>query len=84
MTGFRWYTSFDSPDPHTGLVEITPDARVRGGHEVVAHEIDAEANLVWFWNSWGPDYGVGGRFCMTFETWGRLLDEQGDVTVPIV
>jgi hypothetical protein len=84
MTGFKWYTSFDSPDTRTGLIEITRDATVRGGHEVVAHEIDAEANVVWFWNSWGPEFGVGGRFCMTFETWGRLLEEQGDVTVPIV
>jgi hypothetical protein len=84
MTGFAWYTSFDSPDPRTGLVEITPDAEVRGGHEVVADEIDADAGLVWFWNSWGPGYGIGGRFCMTFGTWARLLEDQGDVTVPIV
>jgi hypothetical protein len=84
MTGFAWYTSFDSPDPRTGLVEISPDAEVRGGHEVVAHAIDAEAGLVWFWNSWGPGYGLGGRFCMTFGTWGRLLEDRGDVTVPIV
>ena len=84
MTGFGWYTSFDTPDPHTGLVEVTQGAKVRGGHEVVAHAINAEANLVWFWNSWGPKFGLGGRFCMTFETWGRLLEEQGDVTVPIV
>jgi hypothetical protein len=84
MTGFGWYTSFDSPDPHTGLVGITQGSKVRGGHEVVAHAVDAEANLVWFWNNWGPKFGLRGRFCMTFETWGRLLEEQGDVTVPIV
>jgi hypothetical protein len=84
MTGLPWYTSFDSPDPRTGLVEIKPGAVVRGGHEVVAHAIDAEARVVWFWNHWGPEFGLGGRFCMTFETWGRLLAEQGDVTVPIV
>jgi hypothetical protein len=84
MTGFSWYTSFDSPDPDTGLVEITPAAHVRGGHEVVAHAIDTEAQIVWFWNSWGPEFGLGGRFCMTFRTWERLLGEQGDVTVPVL
>jgi hypothetical protein len=84
ITGFRWYTSFDSPDPRTGLVEIKRNAVDRGGHEVVAHAIDSAAGIVWFWNSWGPEFGLGGRFCMTFETWGRLLEDQGDVTVPVV
>jgi hypothetical protein len=84
ITGFTWYSSFDHPDPETGLVEIEPGATARGGHEVIATEIDLERELVWFWNSWGEDFGLGGRFCMTFETWARLLDEQGDVTVPIV
>jgi len=82
ITGINWYTSFDTPDPQ-GLVAITPGATVRGGHEVVADGIDAPNQLVWFWNSWGPGFGPGGRFCMSFDTWGQLLAQQGDVTVPI-
>ncbi len=83
ITGVKWYTSFDSPDPSTGLVELTSDATVRGGHEIVADGIDAENKLVWFWNSWGTQYADGGRFCMSFETWDKLLKDQGDVTVPL-
>jgi hypothetical protein len=83
ITGINWYTSFDSPDPQTGLVALTAGATVRGGHEIVADGIDADKKLVWFWNSWGTQYGVGGRFCMTFDTWDRLLQERGDVTVPV-
>ena len=83
ITGINWYSSFDSPDTQTGLVELTADARVRGGHEIVADGIDAEKQLVWFWNSWGTQYALGGRFCMAFDTWDRLLQEQGDVTVPV-
>ena len=82
ISGFDWYTSFDAPDAN-GLVAIAPGATVRGGHEVVADEIDAPNRLVWFWNSWGPQFGVGGRFCMTFDTWDQLLQSQGDVTVPL-
>jgi hypothetical protein len=82
ITGVNWYSSFDTPDQN-GLVEIAPDARIRGGHEIVADQIDADNNLVWFWNSWGPSFGVGGKFCMSFDTWGRLLEEHGDVTVPV-
>jgi hypothetical protein len=83
ITGIGWYTSFDSPDPATGLVEIAPGATVRGGHEIVADQIDAPNQLVWFWNSWGTVFGLGGRFCMSFDTWDRLLQEQGDATVPL-
>jgi len=82
ITGVAWYTSFDSPDAN-GLVAIAPGATVRGGHEIVADGIDAPNQLVWFWNSWGTVYGVGGRFCMSFDTWSQLLAQQGDVTVPL-
>jgi hypothetical protein len=84
ITGVNWYTSFDQPDPQTALVQIQPGATVRGGHEVVADGIDAPNKLVWFWNSWGTSYAQGGRFCMSFDTWGQLLHERGDVTVPVV
>jgi hypothetical protein len=83
ITGVHWYTSFDTPGVD-GLVAVADDATVRGGHEVVADGIDAERRLVWLWNSWGPSYGLGGRFCMSFDTWNQLLQEQGDVTVPLV
>jgi len=82
ITGIHWYTSFDTPDSQ-GLVEIAPGATVRGGHEVVADGIDAGKELVWLWNSWGTQFGVGGRFCLSFATWATLLEQQGDVTVPI-
>jgi hypothetical protein len=84
ITGVIWYSSFDRPDPKTGLVEITPGSKHRGGHEVFADQIDADNRLVYLWNSWGPTWGLGGRFCWTFETWERLLSIKGDVTVPEV
>lgn len=82
MTGVHWYDSFDQPDGD-GLVTITPGATVRGGHEFVADEIVADKRLVGFTNSWGTGYGLSGRFYMSWDDWGRLLSEQGDVTVPI-
>lgn len=83
ITGFSWYSSFDEPDPKTSLVTITDDATVRGGHEVVVDGIDADNQLIWLWNSWGTNFGHGGRFCMSFSTWEQLLAERGDVTVPV-
>jgi hypothetical protein len=87
ITGINWFTSFDSPDA-SGLVTIAKGATVRGGHEIVANEIDVLNELVWFPNSWGAGYGVaraeipGGCFCMSFATWETLLGQGGDVTVP--
>ena len=80
ITGINWYSSMDEPSS-SGLVAITSDAYVRGGHELALDEIDATNSLVWFTNSWGTSWGVDGRASMSFSTFGRLLDEQGDVTV---
>lgn len=82
ITGINWYSSFDTPAA-SGLVRIAKGAIIRGGHEIVADEIDTLHRIIWFWNSWGPDYGLKGRFAMTWNTWDRLLKEQGDVTIPL-
>jgi hypothetical protein len=81
IVGMNWYTSFDTPDGN-GLVAITPDATVRGGHEVVAVGITTATKLVHFWNSWGTEYGLAGQFSMSWATLEQLLSEEGDVTVP--
>lgn len=84
VTGVNWYEGFDRPDAN-GLVKIA--GAVRGGHEFeVAELINAAAGLdalVACWQSWGPGYGKSGKFYMTVRTWGELLAEGGDVTVPI-
>lgn len=87
ITGVSWYDSFDQPDSN-GLVTVTPGAVVRGGHEVEVCGYDPGHRdpldgLVAFWQSWGPKWGVSGRFFMTARTWGDLLDRDGDVTVPL-
>lgn len=80
ITGINWYSTFDEPDGD-GLIEIGRGAVLRGGHEVVVDELDVEARRVGFTNSWGEGWGLGGRAYMSWDTWGRLLREQGDVTV---
>jgi hypothetical protein len=80
ITGVDWYTGFDTPDSH-GQIRISGD--VRGGHEFEVFGYDPETDLCWCWQSWGIDYGVRGKFCMTSRTWGDLLSNQGDVTVPV-
>jgi hypothetical protein len=77
ITGVNWYEGFDNPDS-SGRVKIS--GSVRGGHEFCVYGIDAVNKLVWARNSWTAGWGLNGTFCFSFDDWGRLLDEQGDVT----
>jgi hypothetical protein len=83
ISGFNWYDSMDTPDEN-GIVDIPATARVRGRHETMGHMLDVPNEVIWFWNSWGRDWGMGGRYGMRFATYERLLSEQGDATVPMI
>lgn len=84
LTGIPWYSEFDEPDAGTGLLPVPhQDSVPRGGHQVLVSGIDTASRVVWCWNSWGPEYGLGGRFAMHWELWEQLLERDGDVTVPL-
>jgi hypothetical protein len=81
--GINWYSSFDTPSPD-GIVTITRNAYVRGGHEVLGRGLRAAAGMILIDNSWGQSWGpMGGSFLVPFEVMTRLLAEQGDATVPL-
>jgi hypothetical protein len=87
MIGLNWYDSFDQPDSK-GIIKISKQAEVRGGHEVYADEIvigpsGRGRGYVGFTNSWSDSWGQKGRAYLSFADLNRLLGEQGDVTVPI-
>lgn len=83
IIGINWWSSFDSPEGDSAELVITSDAEIRGGHEIVLDRIDVESGFVGGTNSWGEGWGDDGRFVMTFGTFGSLLRQQGDVTVPV-
>lgn len=80
IIGINWYHNFFYPDAN-GVISIAPNDYVAGGHEVVLDEIDVEKQLVGGTNSWGTDWGVEGRFYISFDLFKMLLAERGDVTV---
>jgi hypothetical protein len=80
IAGINWYSSFDEPIP-SGFISITHGAQVRGGHEICLDELNVEDRLIGFTNSWGPFWGAQGRAYVSWDDFGQLLDEDGDVTV---
>jgi hypothetical protein len=82
MVGSNWYEGMFDASP-TGLVEIS--GPIAGGHEYVLSGIDVARKVVRAHNSWGPDWprrNANGVFYMSWSTLDRLLQEDGDVTVP--
>ena len=82
IIGSNWYDSFDTPDG-SGLVTISPDASVRGGHEYVMRGVDVDARTVFSDNSWGDGWADKGSFTYSWDTLEQLLSEQGDGTVSV-
>ncbi len=79
--GANWYDSMDNPNG--GVVQISPGAQVRGGHEYLCRGKDVPSKMLFFDNSWGTGWGTGGSFSYSFATLERLLAEQGDATVSL-
>ena len=78
ITGTYWYRDMFTPDAD-GRAHITGD--LMGGHEYEVAEIDVANQKIWFFNSWGEDWGLGGKFYLTFSDYQTLLSQQGDVTI---
>lgn len=78
ITGVYWYSDMFSPAPDG---RVRPSGAIAGGHEFVADELDATNQRIWFTNSWSSEWGVNGRFYMSWDDYGLLLAQQGDVTI---
>lgn len=75
--GFNWYSDFDRPDEH-GLVKLTPNGRIRGGHAFELHGNDVEHEQVIAMQSWGLGWGVRGQFRFSYADLDRLMHEDGE------
>lgn len=62
---------------------MVPGGQVAGGHEMCLVGINTNGAYVTGINSWGPGWGLKGRFKMAFSDLDRLLREDGDATVAV-
>lgn len=79
MIGIPWYESMFTPGAG-GVLSVS--GRIAGGHEIALTAITA-SGMVRLLNSWGAAWGLHGCAYLRFADLGRLLDQQGDVTVPV-
>ena len=80
ITGTNWTQDMFNPDPDG---RVHPTGAVAGGHEYEGFKVDVENGRIWFWNSWGAQWGLNGTFYMTWLDYATLLAQNGDVTVLI-
>lgn len=78
IMGINWYDGMFTPDAD-GF--ITPSGELAGGHEICVDEINVEDQYIEGPNSWGPRWGLNGRFRMKWDVLDQLLSEDGDVTI---
>jgi hypothetical protein len=88
ITGISWYNSMFDAGPD-GVLTVDLGSGLAGSHELCVDEYrPAVGNLpalVGGPNSWGPGWGDRGRWYLTVDDWGTLLEQDGDVTafVPV-
>jgi len=76
VLGTNWYSSF-RPDAE-GIVRITANASVAGGHAYLLRGVDTKRALALCSNSWGDNWGKSGEFYLTFQDLERLIHEDGE------
>lgn len=79
MAGINWYEGMYDPD---SLGVIRPTGSLSGGHEILIRGIDFSGKRFRLRNHWGTEWGLKGDCYLSFKDMERLMNEQGDVTVP--
>jgi hypothetical protein len=83
LVGTNWYSDMNKPNQ---LGFVAPTGESLGGHEYLAtgfRRVSADDDYILrFENSWGENWGLGGRFYMMSKNFERLLGEGADVARP--
>lgn len=73
--GTNWYKGMFTPDANG---YISPTGGLAGGHCYIASDHFRNEGAIGFLNSWGEDWGLGGRCKMKYADVATLLNQQGE------
>jgi hypothetical protein len=73
--GFTWTAGFDEPD---ALGRVSIKGKNEGGHAFQLIGIDVENERVIAVNSWGPGFGIKGRFSFSWSDLRKLMKDDGE------
>jgi hypothetical protein len=77
VLGINYYSSMFTPNAE-GIISITKNARVEGGHAILWRGADTKRGLARLSNSWGDGWGLSGDCLIGFKDLERLIHEQGE------
>ncbi len=77
VLGTNWYDSMFNPDSK-GLIKISPQANIAGGHCYLARGCDRKHGLITIENSWSDAWGHNGGAFIAFTDLERLVHENGE------
>jgi hypothetical protein len=80
IVGTNWYQGMYDVD---SMGFITPGGDIAGGHEYLILGVNITGQYVTMLNSWSKGWGRNGRARIRFNDFQRLLNEDGDVTIPL-
>lgn len=80
VLGINWYEGMYSTDAE-GYIHRT-GKRV-GGHAILANGVNVKKKHIRLHNSWGRSWGINGECFISFDDMERLLNEKGEVCVPV-
>lgn len=75
VIGIPWYSGMSGVNVDG---YVTPNGSNVGGHCVCVYGANVNTQTLLLQNSWGPGWGRGGRFKMTFDVLDNLLSDHGE------
>lgn len=79
VIGCNWYEGMFDTDTAGHLHKA---GRIVGGHAILAVGVNVRLRTVLLHNSWGPDWGMNGKAYLSWDDFGALLREDGEVCIP--
>lgn len=82
LIGTAWYSGMLQADKQKDFVlDVSGDSM--GGHEYLMIGCDVDDETVTILNSWSGAWGLNGTAKISFDDMRKLLEDQGDVVMPV-